>query len=93
MDERALAKQIEETEAAIARAEDVIAKGQQFEEEMGISGDLFADVLASDNFTDEFKQLIRDERAKVLAKMQAERAHHTHSRSSKITARKGVTRI
>ena len=92
MNEQELDDQIEEGKSLVARAEQLVAANRSLNEEAGISDDIFAEVLASDNFDREFKDKIREERAKAISEIET-RSKQAQTVSSKITSRSDVTRI
>ena len=93
MDEQALKIQIEEGKVAIAAAQKLISDNKSLYEQTGVGDDLFAKVLANDNFTPEFKDIVKDERAKAISKMEDQGKRHGVSKRSKIAGHAGVTKI
>ena len=93
MDEQELERQIEEGKSTVAKAENSIAEQKSLYEEAGVGEDLFAEVLASDNFTQEFKDIVKAERAKAISDMETQDQKHAPSKSSKIAGHAGVTKI
>ena len=93
MNTQELDNQIEEGQSVVARAEELMAAQRSLNEEAGISGDIFAEVLASDNFSGEFKDKIRDARAKAISEIEARSKNYTQGGSNKIASHQGVTKI
>ena len=93
MDEQALQLQIEEGQVAIAAAQKLISDNKSLYKETGVGDDLFAKVLANDNFTSEFKDIVKDERAKAISKIKDQGRRHEASKRSKIAGHAGVTKI
>ena len=93
MDTQELDNQIEEGKSVVARAEKIVAEHKALNEKAGISDDIFAEVLASDNFSREFKDKIREERAKAISDIEAQSRKYAQGGSSKITSRHSVTKI
>ena len=93
MNEPELDQQIQEGQAVIARAQKLVAENKALYEEAGVGSDLFADVLNSDNFTQEFKDIVKAERAKAVAKIEDQVRQHAPGKSSKIAVNKNATKI
>lgn len=93
MDIQELDNQIEEGKSVVASAARLLAEQKAINEKAGVSDDIFAEVLASDNFSREFKDKIREERAKAISDIEAQSQKYIKSRNSKITSRQSVTKI
>lgn len=93
MDEQELNLQIKEGESTVAKAEKLISEQKALYEQAGVGEDFFAEVLASDNFTQEFKDMVKAERAKAISDIETRTQKHVPSKSSKIAGHEGVTKI
>ena len=95
MDEQALALQIEEGKVAVAAAQNLISAHKKIYDEAGTGDDLFAEVLASDNFTPEFKDIVKKERVEAIAKIEQQMQQNVQlpGKRSRIAGHAGVTKI
>lgn len=93
MEEQELEQQVAEAQSVVAKAEKLINEHKAFDENVGIGNDLFAEVLASDNFTPEVKAMIKEERAKAIAELEVRNKVHARGESSRIASHHRATKI
>ncbi|MBC6413324.1 MAG: hypothetical protein GDA45_00090 [Chromatiales bacterium] len=95
MDEKALEDQIEEAKVLVATATESVAAHKKMYDEIGAGDDMFSQVLNSDNFTPEFKNIVKEQRERATAKIeeQSKQQTQTAGKSSKIAGHAGVTKI